>query len=75
MMDLSKYRGSNFEYIQNWLKREPEANISEISLATGVPVIAVCHFVGEIKGFTPELLGVIERLMKFYGITEVIGQQ
>jgi hypothetical protein len=78
MIDLNSYRATNFEYIKTWLANKPDSPIkelvSEIALATGVPVIAVSHFIGEIKGFTPELLASIERLKKFYGITEVVGQ-
>lgn len=78
MIDLNKYRNSNFEYIRVCLDNKPTAPlkelVSEIAIGTGVPVIAVSHFIGEIRGFTPELLASIERLKKFYGVTEVVGQ-
>lgn len=77
VIDISKYRASNKEFFKKWLERYPEKKpldlVGEMSAATFVPLIAVCHFVGELTSFTPELQAQIESLKKFYQIDKVEG--
>lgn len=47
--------------------------ISNLAIITGVPIIIVCCYVGEIYGFTPDLLAKIEYLKKFYTVDEVLN--
>ena len=45
---------------------------SVIAVATGCPIIIVCQYIGELSGFTPELVSKMERLCLFYNVAEVI---
>ena len=76
-LDISVYRTINKDYFKAWVERFPDKNpielIGEMSAATFVPIIAVCYFIGELKGFTPELDAKIKRLMKFYHIDNISG--
>ncbi len=72
-IDLDKYRSMNIKNIEKILESRPEISISELTLATNIPIIAICHFYGELKGFNTALLEQIERLKKFYNIKEVVG--
>lgn len=47
--------------------------IGNIAVITGVPIIIVACYVGEIYGFTSELDQMIQRLMSFYTIKEVLN--
>lgn len=64
------------EYIRNWITTKPDNDIREdismIAIVTYCPIIVVMEFVMEIKGFTPELMAIQERLMKFYHIDKVV---
>lgn len=76
-LDLNHYR-VNIPTVKSWIISRPETNpedmIGEMSVATNVPIIAICYYVGEIVGFTPELEARIERLKTFYGVKEIVGQ-
>lgn len=60
------------EYIRIWIdsksEQTPISMISQITLATGCPIILVCQYIGELRGFTPELEAQMQRLMDFYHI-------
>lgn len=75
-LDLDKYR-VNIAPIKMLLDtKEPEDRvkfISAIAVSTGCPIVAVCHFVGELYGYTAELEEKIDLLSKFYKVTEVVG--
>jgi len=74
-IELSKYR-INKPYIQEWVTVKKPDDIahtaSSLAIILSCPVIVVYHYLGEVLGFNEEILGSIERLKKFYQITEVV---
>lgn len=74
ILKLGKYR-LNFDFIRKLLlNKKPEERrkfISEIAIATCVPVIIVCYYVLEIYGPSEEITSLTERLMKFYNVDKV----
>jgi len=76
IVELHKYR-ANIPFIKIMLDRGlgQVPIISIISLAavvTGVPVIVVTYYVGEMLGFTLEITTQIERLKVFYKYTKIV---
>jgi len=76
-LDADNYR-VNIPAIQQMLanktsEKERFEMIGTISVALGVPVIIVCNYYGELYGFSEQLHEMIERLKKFYGVTEVLN--
>lgn len=75
-IDANKYR-INVKAIKLMLdKKKPEerfSHIGKVALASGVPIIIVCYYVGELYGFTDELNQKIDRLKKFYTVDNVLG--
>lgn len=61
------------EPIKTWLKnnegKDPLLLIPEIAVASHCHILIVSHFVGDVVGFTPELLAKIEVLEKFYKVS------
>lgn len=49
--------------------------IGNLAIITGVPIIVVCSYIGEIYGRTPELEVRQRDLMYFYGVMEVLNEQ
>ena len=47
--------------------------IGAVAVSTGVPIIVVAQYLGEIYGFTPQLDKFMDRLKHFYKITELEG--
>lgn len=47
--------------------------IGNLAIITGVPIIIVACYMGELYGFTDELNNKIKRLMDFYTIKEVLN--
>lgn len=47
--------------------------IGNLAIITGVPIIVVACYMGELYGFTDELNNKIKRLMDFYTIKEVLN--
>jgi hypothetical protein len=47
--------------------------IGSVAIATAVPIVVVCYYMGELYGFTDELNAKIDRLRQFYKITEMRG--
>lgn len=47
--------------------------IGNLAIITGVPIIVVACYIGELYGFTAELEAKISRLMEFYTIKEVLN--
>ena len=78
ILDIGVYRESQKPGIKLFLDRrglaELSRSISEMASAYHCPVIAVCHFVGELYGFTPELDELIAKLCAFYKVTEIKGR-
>lgn len=76
ILDCDKYRLSKpaIESFMRNLTYDARLNeIGAISVATMVPIIVVCIYVGELYGFTTELNEFIRRLKEFYIVTEVIN--
>lgn len=48
---------------------------STMSVASGVPIIAICYFYGQLYGYTPELQDQINNLIKFYNYGKVTGYE
>lgn len=48
-------------------------HLSSVAVATGVPIIVVSQYFGELYGFCPELTSYMSRLKHFYKITELKG--
>ena len=61
---LNKYQGREISYVANL-----------ICLATGVPVVVIYYYIGEIIGFTPEINKGIELLKEFYGYKKIVGEE
>ena len=74
-VELGKYR-VNTKYIQDWVRNKDISDIEDtannISMSIFMPIIPVYWYLGEIIGFTPEILKKIEKLKEFYHITEVV---
>lgn len=45
--------------------------IKVLSISTGIHLVICCVYVGELYGFSEELIQYMERLKQFYHITEV----
>ncbi len=73
-LELDAYR-IQVPYIKRWLDNRPnyvfKDEVGAIALATNTPIIVVSHFIGELYGFTDEILNKIESDKKFYRITKV----
>lgn len=76
ILDAGKYR-FQMPYIIGLTKdKSPEDlhyMIGMLSIASGVPIIIVAYYLIELYGFNKEIYDFIERLKKFYGVTEVIN--
>lgn len=76
ILDANKYR-LNIQSIKELTKdkttKERLAFIGILAVTTGVPIIIVANYIGEIYGFTPELDKFIVSLMAFYTVTHVIN--
>jgi hypothetical protein len=76
-LDLNRYR-VNAPLIQKVCQNSPESDISdlisEFAVGSHCPLVALYFYVGEGLGYTQEITGVIDRLSKFYGYTEIINQ-
>lgn len=75
-IDCNDYR-NNIEYLKNFLKdksiKEQYEEIGMLSIVTNVPIIVVACYVGELCGFTIDLIDFINRLKTFYTIDKVIN--
>lgn len=75
-LDADKYR-LNINDIISFTKDKTHKEIMEsvglLAVATSVPIIIVLTYIGELYGFTPDVLAYIERLKEFYKIDEVLN--
>ncbi len=76
-LDIARYRASTKRVLTFVVDRDKdiydsEGLITNISVATGVPLIAVSHFYMEEYGESEAVKELITRLMRFYGVTEVL---
>lgn len=62
--------------MQRVMKNNEGKDINEmiglVSLATGIPILAVAIIVGSFHGFSPEILAQIKSLQSFYKYSNVI---
>lgn len=76
ILDAGKYRRC-IEAISQLTKdktaKEQLEMIGKLSVITGVPIIVVAYYMGELYGFSADLDSMIDRLKKFYTIKEVIN--
>lgn len=54
-------------------EEERYEGIGMLAVATAVPVVVVCCYLGELYGFWPELKALLKRLMEFYKVDEVLN--
>lgn len=75
-LDVDAYR-INIPFIASWRNNRPEESIIDaiglMAIAYDVPIIVVCHYIGELEGYSGELKAFIERLMLFYRVDKVLG--
>lgn len=75
-LDANAYR-LNVPHIKMWRERLPDEPqndaIGAMAVAYSVPIIVLCHYIGELEGYTPDLKSFISRLMNFYGVTSVLN--
>jgi hypothetical protein len=76
-IDLNRYI-VNKNFVQKFYKTHKVSYdlgsaISVCATSTGCPCVVVAFYLGEDIGFTPELIVIIDRLIKFYRYTEFIG--
>jgi hypothetical protein len=73
-IDVGAYEASK-RTIVNWLSnRDPKdrsADISMIAVTTGCPCIVVAYYAGEAFGWTEEIKKYIQKLVDFYGYTDI----
>lgn len=76
VLDCDSYR-VNVAQIQTLTAEKSDKErlemIGSLAVITGVPIIIVTCYLGELYGFSPEIDAKIKRLMSFYTITEVIN--
>jgi len=75
VLELYKYR-SVVPFIHYKLNQNVHNDIhqlaSEIAAACHCPVAAVYMFIGEINGFSDEIMASLGRIKLFYGYTEIV---
>jgi hypothetical protein len=76
-IDLNKY-SVNREFIQKEYAKDKTKDITRVisSVGAGIhcPLIALCFYLAESEGFTPQLTKMINSLVKFYGYAQISGQ-
>ena len=78
IIDLDRYRACH-PIIKAFLDRKSEdqrfSYIGEAAIVTGCHIIAVCHYYGEVYGYSKELVEMLGKLMLFYKVTDVVGMR
>lgn len=75
-VDIELYK-INREPIQNWYLnnksgvKSPSETASLMACASHTPVIVCCFYIGEIDGWSEDILESIQRLINFYGYKEI----
>lgn len=76
-LNLNEYR-VNKRALELQLERYPLRDIlittSEFSVISHCPILALLYFLGELRGFTPEVEAEIAAMTKFYDYTKVVGR-
>lgn len=74
ILDALEY-SVNISYVKAHLDARPGWKFSEevgvLSIASGVPIIIVSHYIGELFGYTEEITSKIKRDMLFYSVVSV----
>ena len=77
LIDLDKYRAHK-TYTQIWYRQNAHLGLSTaISIwapSTHCPCIAVAFFIADDIGYTPELIRIIDILIKSYNYKRILGQ-
>ena len=76
ILDADSYR-VNIPYIalltEN-LTDEERVNLRNVlAITTGVPIVIVCVYLGELYGFTDRVKTSIEKLSSYYAVSEIKG--
>lgn len=76
-IDLSRY-DINKKFIQNWFLTQGKGSVHNsvpiLACSLLVPCIVVAFYIGEIDGWSPEILRKIEVLKDFYGYKEITNK-
>lgn len=76
--DCDDYR-INLEYIKMLTYDKTHEDrlqlISSLAVATGVPIVVVCHFMEELWGSSEALTKKVDRLKAFYDVTSVLNNR
>ena len=76
-LDLKKY-SINRKFIQSEYAKDKNKDIARVISTVGAgihcPLLALCFYLAEIEGFTPQIVHMINNLIKFYGYTVISGQ-
>lgn len=77
IVDLDHYL-VNRSFIQKWHQdngdNQPCLTVSILAPATHCPCIVLAFYLAETVGFTPEMMSMIEGLIKFYTYSEINHQ-
>lgn len=77
ILDADKYRLSKDFVISLYKnkvgKEELQKLVSQIAVATGVPIVIVASYIGEEYGFSDALTSQIDRVKSFYNVKEIIN--
>lgn len=75
-IDILKYK-NNLEVIKNYLNSNKSLSFNDkmtnISVATYIPLIVVAHYIMKIEGPSIEFEEAVNRLTNFYKYDEIIG--
>jgi len=76
-MNLEVYKYKSVRpAVAAYLKNNPTADLEEtcstLAAATHVPILAICYFVEDINGASPELEGIKQKIKDFYKYDKVI---
>ena len=76
LADLTLY-SINKEFIQTWFLDQKTLTVGEagsiIAVATNVPIIVCYFYMGEVSGWTKEILDGIEKFIDFYNYKVIVG--
>lgn len=75
-IDLSKYL-NNLPVVKNYVLANPKMSISDkvtnLSIATYMPLIVCAYYIGKVEGYSSELDLKIQTLKQFYKYDEIVG--
>ena len=77
ILDITPYRKHIIPKMKQILDREPNMDFQDI---TGIvaatfdcPIVAVCYYLAEMRGSTPELAAFTQRMEKYHRVDKVLG--